>query len=83
MQASAPKLDRTRRLHKRGRWTGFFYILPWLIGFAVFQPGNRIGNTHTHCRAILNKTTFYVLYQIQKHGVIYRQRTLRKTFSGE
>ena len=37
MQASAPKLDRTRRLHKRGRWTGFFYILPWLIGFAVFQ----------------------------------------------
>ena len=37
MQASAPKLDRARRLHKRGRWTGFFYILPWLIGFAVFQ----------------------------------------------
>lgn len=37
MQASAPKLDRVRRLHKRGRWTGFFYILPWLIGFAVFQ----------------------------------------------
>ena len=37
MQASAPKLDRARRRHKRGRWTGFFYILPWLIGFAVFQ----------------------------------------------
>ena len=37
MQASAPTLDRARRLHKRGRWTGFFYILPWLIGFAVFQ----------------------------------------------
>lgn len=37
MQASAPKLDRARRLHKRGHWTGFFYILPWLIGFAVFQ----------------------------------------------
>ncbi len=27
----------TKRLNEKGRWTGFFYVLPWLIGFLVFQ----------------------------------------------
>ncbi len=28
---------KTRTLRKKGKWTGFFYVLPWLIGFLVFQ----------------------------------------------
>ena len=37
MHASTPVLNRQRTLQKSGRWTGFYYILPWLIGFGVFQ----------------------------------------------
>lgn len=37
MHASTPALSRQRTLRKSDRWTGLFYILPWLIGFAVFQ----------------------------------------------
>ena len=28
---------KTKGLKEKGRWTGFFYVLPWLIGFLVFQ----------------------------------------------
>lgn len=28
---------KTKSLKEKGRWTGFFYVLPWLIGFLVFQ----------------------------------------------
>lgn len=34
-QVKAP--SKTRTLHDRTRWTGFYYILPWLIGFSLFQ----------------------------------------------
>lgn len=37
MHASTPALSRQRTLRRSDRWTGLFYILPWLIGFAVFQ----------------------------------------------
>lgn len=33
----APQLRAPRSMASKGRWTGFYYILPWLIGFSIFQ----------------------------------------------
>lgn len=36
-QTAIKKRKGGKSLHDRQKWTGFLYILPWLIGFSVFQ----------------------------------------------